>query len=95
MKEMTLLEVVKNLSTCDDELTIYAGRPWDCDSQVVVAREPDQGGWPPEAKSCGALYFLEVSVAMEVLQGWLATEGRPISFREQCERLIQYATNDA
>ena len=65
MKEAILLDVVKSLSTCDGELTIYARKPWRCDSHVVVAPEPDQGGLPVEVKSCGAVYFLEVSVAKQ------------------------------
>lgn len=90
-----LIDVVANLGSYDSELTIYASKPWTCDSVAIVAHEPDRGGVPPEAESSGAEYFIEVFVAKEFLEGWIASEGRPTSAREQCERLIQYAIYDA
>jgi hypothetical protein len=95
MKALTLLEVVARLSAYDDQSTIYAIEPWRCESPVAVAREPEEGGLPAEATRCGAVYFLEVSIANDFLQGWLEHERRPVSFRQQCERLIHYATHDA
>jgi hypothetical protein len=61
----------------------------------VVARELDEGGPPPEAAGRGAIYFLEVSIAMEVLEDWQAEQRRPTSDRERCERVTYYAINDA
>jgi hypothetical protein len=90
-----LIDVVARLESYDPDLTIYAGKPWAWDSEAVVAREPDQGGLPQEAGFRGADYFIEVFIAKELLDGWIASEARPTSAREQCERLIQYAVNDA
>jgi len=90
-----LIDIVANLESYDSELTIYAAKPWTCDSEAVVAAEPDQGGRPHEAESCGAEYFVEVLVAKEFLEGWIASEARPTSAQEQCERLIRYAVYDA
>ena len=95
MSTSKLIEVVANLASYDPEMTIYAPKPWSCDSEAIVVREPDEGGLPREAKSCGAVYFIEVFVAKEFLDGWTASKARSISAREQCERLIQYAINDA
>jgi hypothetical protein len=95
MSTTKLIDVVANLDSYDADLTIYAVKPWTCDSEVIVAREPEQGGVPHEAESCNAEYFIEVFVAKEFLEGWVASEARPTSVREQCERLIHYAVYDA
>jgi hypothetical protein len=92
---MRLLDVVTNLSEYDEELTIYAKEPWTCDSEAVVAREPDTGGVPPDAAGMNASYFIEIFVAKEFLEGWRANIQRDVSAEEQCDRLIYYAVHDA
>jgi hypothetical protein len=94
MGTTTLIELVANLASYDPELTVYAVRPWTCDSEAVVAREPEQGGLPHQARSCGAEYFIEVFVAKEFLEGWIVSAERRASAQERCERLIHYAVND-
>lgn len=88
---MTLLGVIGNLGGLDDADTIYAKVPWSSDSLAVVAREPAEGGVPEEATGLGLAYFLEVSIAREVLDGlpWLPTP------ETKCERIIHYAVHDA
>ncbi len=92
---MKLLDVVTNLPAYNSELTIYATAPWMCDSEAVVTLEPDNGALPREVEAAGATYFLEVSIAKEFLQGWLAAEAASVSARDRCERLIRYAIDDA
>jgi hypothetical protein len=92
---MRLIDIVADLKTYDEELTIYAKEPWSCDSEAVLAREPDAVEPPPEAAAIGAVYFIEVFVANEFLDGWRANQQRSVTTKEQCERLIQYAINDA
>ena len=94
-KMKKLLEIVDDLAAYDDELTIYACKPWSCDSVAIVAREPDAGGLPPEAVSCGAEYFIEIFVAKEFLEGWVSNESAPPTVNAQCDRLIHYAEFDA
>jgi hypothetical protein len=95
MNVLKLIDVVAQLVSYDPELTIYAAKPWTCDSEAVVAREPEDGGLPPEAAARRCEYFIEVFVAKEFLEGWIAVEGRSTSAREQCDRLIHYAVYDA
>lgn len=95
MNAMKLVDIVGDLSSYDDELTIYAKEPWTCDSEAILAREPDSGGVPQEAAAIGATYFVELFVAKEFLEGWRDSEQRAVSSREQCERLIHYAVHDA
>jgi hypothetical protein len=95
MIEMKLIDVVTNLASFDEDLTIYAARPWTCDSHALVAREPAAGGLPLEAKTADLNYFIEVLIAKEFLSGWAENEKRTIPPREQCDRLIHYAIYDA
>jgi hypothetical protein len=95
ISERTLVDVIGNLSSYDKELTIYATRPWSCDSKVILAYEPAEGGLPPEAKDNGYAYFLEVFLVVEVLDGWLQSQRQLPSAREQCERVIHYKLFDA
>jgi hypothetical protein len=95
MTTSTLIEVVANLDSYDPECTIYAVRPWTGGSEAIVAREPDDGGLPHEAKSHSATYLIEVGLAQEFLGDWMAAERRKPSPSEQCARLIDYAVNDA
>ena len=91
---MTLLDTVRQLKDLKANLTIFARRPWTPDAEALVAEEPDGGELPREAAAIRGEYFLEVSLAQEFVDDWL--ESRPGSSAEQtCERLIQYAENDA
>jgi len=49
--------------------TICLRAPWTADSQVRVVEVDEEGRLPAEALSGGLKYFLEASVALEVLDG--------------------------
>jgi hypothetical protein len=87
--------IVERLPECDPDLTIYARKPWSLDSVAMLAGEPDSGDLPDAAASRGLTYFIEVDIALEFLQGWMNSQRRPVSGRERCEQLIQYALHDA
>ncbi len=92
---MRLLDVITVLDDLDEASTIYLQEPWTEEAIAVVAVEPDGGGLPPEAKAFDLKYFIEVSIAREFLHDWTRTLATSSSVSEQCERLIQYAINDA
>lgn len=48
-----------------------------------------------EAVSLGARYFLEVHIATEVLEGFVAEAPESPSALERCARVIRYAIDDA
>jgi hypothetical protein len=89
---MNLEEILGNLDSTNDTLTICA------------AKSPD---WTPlsEAELCRAdrvpngcrlPYFLEVSVAKNVLRAWsFARAGGMPTLAEKCAAVIYYAENDA
>jgi hypothetical protein len=91
----TLAEVIAALDSLDSEDTIYAVEPWTKESQAVVAREPEAGGLPDEARRIGAKYFLEVFVAHDFVEDWKTGLRQEPAPTEMCARLIYYAINDA
>ena len=92
---MTLHDVVELLPLLNEELTIYALSPWSPASPAITAIEPESGGLPDAARQQALEYFIEVFVAREFLDGWLENLGREATTNERCQRLIQYAQNDA
>jgi len=92
---MKLIDAVNQLNNLDQESTIYASRPWAENSLTVVAREPESGGLPLEAERLGLSYFLEVFVARDFVEGWVASLDAQPTLRQKCERLIKYAATDA
>jgi hypothetical protein len=88
-------DIVTRLSEFDVSDTIYAAEPWTEDSNAIVAYEPESGGLPPEAAEANMKYFLEVSIASDFLEDWIASLQDEPSASATCERLIQYAINDA
>ena len=91
----TLGDVIEGFGRFDSEDTIYAAEPWAEQSEALVAREPDVGGLPPEASDAGMKYFLEVGIAQDFVEGWLASFNEPPTPSAICTRLIDYAVNDA
>ncbi len=92
---MTLLQAVRDLDTLDKESTLYAAKPWTENSLVIVALEPDSGGLPASAQELGLMYFLEVFIACDLLEGWAANLREKPTLQMKCARLIQYAIADA
>lgn len=87
---MTLADIVGSLDTLDADGTILAAEPWTPASQAVVINDaPDI---VDDMTRGGMVYFIEVDIAREFRDGWIATGGNEVGL---CERLIQYATNDA
>ncbi len=93
---MRLVDIVKQLASFDAESTIYAEEPWTEESEAIVEAEPDSGGVVPErVQRLGCQYFVEVFLAREFLEAWLAGQERKPTLEEMCRRLIDYAANDA
>jgi hypothetical protein len=92
-----LIKLVERLAELDDEDTIYACEPWTEDSDAMVAPdpEPDPNGTPLEAAEAGMKYFLEVFIAREVVEGWIASLDEKPTLAAICQRVIEYAINDA
>lgn len=92
---MKLLDIVGRLPEFDEEDTIYVSEPWTEDSDAMVATGPEGALVPAEAAKEGLTYFLEIHIAIEVIEGWVASLKEKPSLSAICERLIYYATYDA
>src|SRR5579864_9818353 len=71
--------------------TICLRAPWTADAEARVVELDEESRLPQDALSDGLRYFLETSVAREVLDGMrnrLTTE-------DACRLLLYYAENDA
>lgn len=90
---MKLLEAVQQIATLDGESTIYARLPWSSTSDAQLAVEGSEE--ERKAKAAGLRYFIEVFIARDFLEDWRASEKKPPTDEQCCERLIEYATNDA
>ena len=89
---MTLEEIISNLDSIDDSLTICVARTpiWTKNSEAEL--HPSNLA----VKDFPLPYFLEISVAKEVLEAWsFARDGRLPSLEQKCEAIIYYAENDA
>jgi hypothetical protein len=98
-----LIKLVERLDELDEEEIIFAREPWTEDSDAMVVPDPDPDPdeepvpyqIPPEATAAGMVYFLEVFIAREVVEGWTASLDEKPTLAATCRRLIEYATNDA
>lgn len=90
---MYLIEIVINLDGFNEADIIYAAQPWMSQSQAIVVPEP-ASGLPLEAVTCSLIYFLEISVAREFVDGWAQLFAHQPTCEAVCARLIQYAVND-
>ena len=92
----TLGDLLNCLDELDDGLTIYVEETptWHSGSLAVVCIEPEDGRPPKEVE--GMRYFLEVSIAKEVAEGFSSAQVRiQPTPKEICERIIHYAKYDA
>ncbi|MFW9928717.1 MAG: hypothetical protein ACFFD1_04950 [Candidatus Thorarchaeota archaeon] len=92
---MNLVKLIEQLEEFDDSMTIYAEKPWSPNSKALVEYEPETGSLPENAKAHKLSYFLEVFIARDFLNDWIASQNATPSLEAQCKRLISYALNDA
>jgi hypothetical protein len=84
----TLRSVVETLEESPPEGIIVAALPWSLQSRAEVMIFDDQIS-AADMTTDGMVYFFEVDLALEFLDGVLL-EGD-----DRCRRLIEYAINDA
>lgn len=89
---MTLKEIICDLDNIGNSLTICAAQSpqWtpESEAELCPATQVPRG--------CRFPYFLEVSVAKNVLRAWsFARGGQMPDVAKKCQALIYYAENDA
>lgn len=87
---MQLVELLEGASAwADNETTIYVTRPWSCDADAVLVSPAPTSTEPVEHNGKLYDYFLETLIAREVIEELAG------SADQRCQRLIEYAENDA
>jgi hypothetical protein len=89
---MNLHDAIAQLSALPESTFICAQRPWSHASEVRLVPFPDDLRIPDAVKAEGFEYFLEVSTALEILEGFLAQKPTP---EQITSFVIYYAENDA
>jgi hypothetical protein len=90
---MRVMELTRELYSLNEDLTIYAKKPWTCESKVELFKEPEDGSLPIEL-SDDFEYFLEVFIAKDVIPNLSHVEPS-YTLEQWAEKLIHYAENDA
>ena len=93
----TLKELLENLESLDDELTIYAKSDpeWSPDSYAIACSPLQDGTTKPPPEAVGMEYFLEVFIAKEVVEDLESIGQTKPSLQEICNAVIHYAKYDA
>jgi len=92
----TLAELLDDLETVEDDLTVYAATPngLDGDSAAVVAMESEDRVAPPEA--AGMACIVEVGLAKEAIRIWSEwRNGATPTSEDRVAAVVYYATHDA
>jgi hypothetical protein len=93
MSTGTLGGVIAQLGDLDDDLCIFAKRPWTAATQAETFFLRGDSGIPDEPRRLELDYFLEVHIAREVLEDSdLSLESHGLD--AVCRRLIEYAERD-
>jgi hypothetical protein len=90
----TIGQLVDAVESLEDVAIIYALEPWTMDSEACVYFLDDL----PERDNVvvnGARYLLEANLIVEVLEGTFGPEWRSVPLVDRCNRVIEYAINDA
>lgn len=85
--KMNLYEIIKNIDSYSIEDTIYSEEPWSIYSPSLVINEEANSELTNQTKK----YFLEVFLVKELLDNLPSK----LSLEQKCNRIIDYAINDA
>jgi hypothetical protein len=89
---MKLEEALDRVQALGSEDVIFAVRPWNMDSITEIGRLDSESRVPKAYKDRGLEYFLEASLAKEILSD---VEDRGFTRDQRRSLLLYYAENDA
>lgn len=89
---MKLQEAIDQIAELGDEEVIFARRPWTLDSDAHIGVFDENFRVPEVLTKQGLGYFLEISIAKEVLE---VLENKKPTLEQTRELVIFYAENDA
>jgi hypothetical protein len=85
---ISLAEAIDHLYELDPELTICARRPWSPHADCLLVRPQEDGRIPADIRRDGYEYFLEVAIALEIVDPSLSRADREA-------RILHHAALDA
>ena len=88
MRLIDIINEIRMRDSLDDRMTVYAKREWTPNSEAILTQQPEDGSTVPID---GHDYFLEAFI----IKDWVDELESPEVTPEQCNRIIQYAINDA
>lgn len=88
---MKLIDVISQLDALPDDTYICVRRPWSREAESLLVPYPEDLRIPAEVLTQGFEYFLEVSTACEVLEGFK----RKPTLEQATDIVIYYAEYDA
>ena len=88
MKLIEALNLINSKDDFDELMTVYVKKEWSNDSETIIVPQPESGDVLPID---GHHYFGEVFIVKE----WLSDLRVSKVSIEACNRIIQYAINDA
>ena len=93
---MRLLDAIREVANCPDDLIIYVLPPWSPEADAVFMVADGNEAEPVQFHGQQYHYFLETFIARDFMEDYAATvEGAAATESERCERLIRYARDDA
>ena len=85
-------DVVHDLHKLGGDLTICLRKPWNAESEVLLVEVDPMSAIPSDVLSSGFEYFLEISIAEELLE---ISEVKDRTEDGKVGLLVYYACNDA
>ena len=89
---MTLGKLIENLDKLNEDLCIFARKPWSSGSEALVASLGPNFEVPDDISARGLAYFFSVHIAKQLLEVF---DDRPASKNDRIRLLIYYGEHDA
>ena len=89
---MKLFEALDLIESLDGQDVIFAVEPWTFQSEATIGRLDNEYRVPKKITDLGYSYFMDVFVALEVLQGF---DHSTLDVQQRREVLLHYAKFDA
>ena len=92
---MKLIDLIEGIENVNEELIIFQENMGDFDSDIILAfgEEGDEGVKEENEKKYH--YLIEVFLAKEFIEDWIASLDYAPNSNEMAKRLYEYAINDA
>jgi hypothetical protein len=95
MKKMKLFDFVRDIESTDDVAIIFLEDREDYSSDILLSYAEEQDNGIKEENGRKFYYLIEVFLAKEFIEDWLAILTYKPTLEETARRLYDYANNDA